>query len=131
MPHLYTRCARCCIYATFDRVRKADSRDGERSEKEPKIHNRLKVLRVERGMSRQELAGALGINYQTVGYIERGDYNPSLELVFRISELFGLPIEAIFSREPFRPLSEEVYGRQDAREVADDKAVGAQEGVRR
>ncbi len=81
-------------------------------------------------MSRQELAEALGINYQTVGYIERGDYNPSLELVFRISELFGLPIEAIFSREPFRPLSEEIYGRQDIQEVADDNVVGAQQGVK-
>lgn len=91
-------------------MRKARDRGGEHDEQGPKIHNRLKVLRVERGMSRQELAEALGINYQTVGYIERGDYNPSLELVFRISELFGLPIEAIFSREPFRPLSEEVYG---------------------
>jgi DNA-binding XRE family transcriptional regulator len=86
-------------------VRKA--RKGSES---PVIHNRVKVLRVERGMSRQELAEALGINYQTVGYIERGDYNPSLELAFRICELFGLPVEAVFSREPFRPLSEEVYG---------------------
>jgi hypothetical protein len=51
-------------------------------------------------------------------------------LVFRISELFGLPIEAIFSREPFRPLSEEIYGRQAVQGVADDDAVGAQEGVR-
>ena len=80
------------------------------------MHNRLKVLRVERGMSRQELAEVLGINYQTVGYIERGDYNPSLELAFRISELFGLPIEAVFSREPFRPLSQQVYGPPNAAE---------------
>lgn len=65
-------------------------------------------------MSRQELAGALGINYQTVGYIERGDYNPSLELAFRISELFRLPVEAVFSREPFRPLSDEFYGASSA-----------------
>ncbi len=86
------------------------SPDGRGETDRSVIHNRLKVLRVERGMSRQELAEALGINYQTVGYIERGDYNPSLKLVFRISELFGLPIEAIFSREPFRPLSEEIYG---------------------
>lgn len=94
-------------------MRKAKNRDQERNTEEPKIHNRLKVLRVERAMSRQELAEVLGINYQTVGYIERGDYNPSLELAFRISEVFKLPIEAIFSREPFRPLSEEVYGRPD------------------
>lgn len=61
-------------------------------------------------MSRQALADALGINYQTVGYLERGDYNPSLELAFRISEFFHLPVEAIFSRAPFKPLSEQVYG---------------------
>lgn len=78
-------------------------------------------------MSRQELAEALGINYQTVGYVERGDYNPSLELVFRISELFGLPIEAIFSRTPFRPLSEEIYG--GAGDVATrDQAIRSSRG---
>ena len=76
---------------------------------ETTIYNRLPVLRVERGLSRQDLAKALSINYQTVGYLERGEYNPSLELAFRISEFFGLPIEAIFSRKPFKPLSEEVY----------------------
>ena len=78
------------------------------------IYNRLPVLRVERGLSRQDLATALGINYQTVGYLERGEYNPSLELAFRISEFFGLPIEAIFSRQPFRPLSEELYHQNHA-----------------
>ena len=51
------------------------------------------------------------VNYQTIGYLERGDYKPSLELAFRLSEYFGLPIEAIFSREPFRPLSEEKYSQ--------------------
>lgn len=76
------------------------------------IYNRLSVLRAERGISRRDLADALGVNYQTIGYIERDEYNPSLELAFRLSEFFGLPIEAIFSRQPFRPLSEIVYGRQ-------------------
>jgi DNA-binding XRE family transcriptional regulator len=74
------------------------------------LYNRIGVLRAERNLSRQELADSLGVNYQTVGYMERGDYNPSLELAFRASEFFGLPIEAIFSRQPFRPLSEQVYG---------------------
>ena len=78
---------------------------------ESTIYNRLPVLRAERGLSRQDLAKALGINYQTVGYLERGEYNPSLELAFRISEFFELPIEAIFSHRPFKPLSEEVYAR--------------------
>ena len=83
---------------------RSDARNGDQ------LHNRIAVLRAERGLSRQALADALGINYQTVGYLERGDYNPSLELAFRISELFRLPVEAIFSRTPFKPLSEQVYG---------------------
>ena len=72
----------------------------------PKLYNRLPVLRAERGLSRQQLAEAVGVNYQTIGYLERGEYNPSLELAFRFSEYFGLPIEAIFSTTPMRPLSE-------------------------
>jgi putative transcriptional regulator len=38
------------------------------------------------------------VNFQTIGYIERGEYNPSLELAFRFSEYLGLPIEQIFGR---------------------------------
>lgn len=73
-----------------------------------KIYNRLAVLRAERGLSRLGLANAIGVNYQTIGYLERGEYNPSLELTFRISDFFGLPIETIFSTKPFKPLSEEL-----------------------
>lgn len=76
---------------------------------EGQLHNRLAVLRAERALTRNELAEAIGVNYQTVGYLERGDYSPSLEMAFRLAEHFGLPIEAIFSREPFTPLSEQVY----------------------
>jgi len=79
---------------------------------EKSIYNRLAVLRAERGLSRQDLADRLRVNYQTIGYLERGEYSPSLELAFRISDFFGLPIEAIFSREPLRPLSEEVYAKE-------------------
>jgi len=82
-----------------------DARVGEQ------LYNRIAVLRAERNLSRQALADAIGVNYQTVGYLERGDYNPSLELAFRIAEFFMLPIEAVFSRKPFRPLSEELYGK--------------------
>ena len=77
------------------------------------MHNRIAVLRAERGLSRADLADALDINFQTVGYLERGDFNPSLELAFKISEYFGLPIEAIFSRKPFRPMSEEIYAKRN------------------
>jgi putative transcriptional regulator len=91
--------------------KKADNKTTEVIFERP-IYNRLSVLRVERGISRRDLADALGVNYQTIGYIERDEYNPSLELAFRLSEFFDLPIEAIFSRQPFRPLSEIVYGRR-------------------
>jgi DNA-binding XRE family transcriptional regulator len=80
----------------------------------PPIQNRIAVLRTERGLSRQGLADAVGINYQTVGYLERGDYNPSLELAFRIAEYFGLPLEAVFSRQPFAPMSSQLYGKEES-----------------
>ncbi len=80
---------------------------------EAPIHNRLSVLRAERKLSRQDLAEAVGVNVQTIGYLERGDYNPSLELAFKLSEFFGLPLEAIFSRTPFKPMSEAVYARKN------------------
>ena len=71
---------------------------------ESRIYNRLAVLRAERGLSRHDLATAVGVNYQTIGFLERGDYNPSLVLAFSLSRYFGVPIEAIFSPHPFRPL---------------------------
>jgi putative transcriptional regulator len=80
---------------------------------EPRLYNRLAVLRAERGLSRQDLADAVDVNYQTIGYLERGEYNPSLELAFKIAELFGVPIEAVFSREPLPPMSARLYGRQE------------------
>lgn len=81
----------------------------EKAKSTTKLYNRISVLRAERNLSRAALAEAIGVNYQTVGYMERGDFNPSLEVAFRISEFFGLPIEAIFSRTPMQPLSEQVY----------------------
>jgi putative transcriptional regulator len=80
----------------------------------PPILNRIAVLRAERDLSRQQLADALGINYQTIGYLERGDYNPSLELAFRIAEYFGLPLEAVFSRQPFAPMSSQLYRKEES-----------------
>jgi putative transcriptional regulator len=65
------------------------------------IHNRIAVLRAERGISRRQLAEVLGIHYQTVGYLERGEFSPSLHLALRIAEYFGVPFEAIFSLQPF------------------------------
>jgi putative transcriptional regulator len=74
------------------------------------LYNRIAQLRAERDISRQELADAVGVNYQTIGFLERGNYGPSLKLAFVIAAYFGLPIEAIFSTEPLKSLSEQVYG---------------------
>jgi putative transcriptional regulator len=81
---------------------------------ENELYNRIAVLRAERNLSRQDLADAVGINVQTVGFLERGDYSPSLTLALDLSEHFGLPVEAIFSRKPLRPLSEALYGDHKA-----------------
>lgn len=63
------------------------------------MKNRLKVLRAERDWSQADLAERLRVSRQTVNAIETGKYDPSLELVFRIAQLFGQPIEAIFFPE--------------------------------
>jgi DNA-binding XRE family transcriptional regulator len=55
-------------------------------------------------MSRQDLADKAGVNYQTIGFIERGDYSPSLELAFKLAEVFGVELTAIFSDQPFESL---------------------------
>ena len=57
------------------------------------------MLRSERGISRRNLADALGVHYQTVGYLERGEYSPYLPL--KIAEYFEVQVEVIFSTAPF------------------------------
>ncbi len=80
------------------------------------LYNRIAVLRAERGISRQQLADALGVNYQTIGFLERGDYGPSLKLAFQIAEYFALPVEAVFSTQPLKPLSQQVYASSQSPE---------------
>ncbi|HWL96907.1 MAG TPA: helix-turn-helix transcriptional regulator [Nocardioidaceae bacterium] len=65
------------------------------------VYNRIALLRAEQNVSRRELADALGVHYQTVGYLERGEYNPSLHLALRIAAFFDVPMETVFSIRPF------------------------------
>ena len=76
--------------------------------KSRKLYNRISLLRKERNISRKDLAEEIGVNFQTVGYLEREEYNPSLDLAFKISEYFDLPIEFIFSTSPMKPLSQQL-----------------------
>ena len=70
-------------------------------------HNRLKLLRTARGLSRKQLADAVGAHPQTIGYIERGEYNLSVDLALRLCNALDVSLDALFSAEPFPPLSNE------------------------
>lgn len=76
-----------------------------------RVHDRIAMLRAERRVSRRELADAVGVHQQTIGYLERGEYSPSLALALRIARFFDLPLEAVFSLDPLPPLSQELYRR--------------------
>ena len=65
------------------------------------VHNRIAMLRAERGISRRALAEAVGVHYQTIGYLERNEYSPSLHLALKIAEHFEVPLEVVFSTTPF------------------------------
>lgn len=58
--------------------------------------NHLEELRKQRGIRQEDLAQALGVSRQTVISLEKGKYNPSLALAFKLARYFGLSIEDIF-----------------------------------
>ena len=64
------------------------------------MKNKLKLLRAEHDLSQAALAEKLNVSRQTINAIEKGKYDPSLPLAFRLARLFGQPIEDIFSDEP-------------------------------
>jgi putative transcriptional regulator len=87
------------------------------------VHNRIAMLRAERQISRRELADALGVHYQTVGYLERGEFSPSLYLALRIAAYFEVPVEVVFSTRPFARIGsvtdERAAPATEARSVAE------------
>ena len=70
------------------------------------IYNRIAVFRADRRLSRKALADAIGVNPQTIGFLERGDYKPSLELAMKLAQVFGVSIEVLFSFRPFPSVAE-------------------------
>ena len=60
------------------------------------MKNRLEALRKEKGVRQEDLALALGVSRQTVISLEKGKYNPSLALAFKLARYFAMPIEEIF-----------------------------------
>ncbi|MBS2936903.1 helix-turn-helix transcriptional regulator [Nocardioides sp. J2M5] len=63
------------------------------------MHNRLRVLREEAGLSQSECADALGVSRQTVISIEKGHFDPRLSLAFRIGRLFDVAVDEVFTPE--------------------------------
>ena len=72
-----------------------------RNQEDP-LFNRLEEARNLLGLSRNELAEAVGVHYQTIGYIERGEYNPSLSLALRLAEILNVEVSEIFASKPCR-----------------------------
>ena len=63
------------------------------------MKSRVRQLREQSGWSQAELAERLDVSRQTVNAIETEKYDPSIKLAFKISRLFELPIEAIFTED--------------------------------
>ena len=78
----------------------------------PRLYSRLTVVRTERGLSRKELAERVGVHYQTIAYLERGEYSPSLVLALRIAEELDAPLPALFALTPFPPMVDQLYKEQ-------------------
>ena len=76
------------------------------------MKNRLEELRRARGVRQEDVAQALGVSRQTVISLEKGKYNPSLALAFRLSRFFGLPIEEIFDDSDEQAQVEQWNGRK-------------------
>ena len=72
-----------------------------RNPEEP-VYNRIEQARTALGLTRQELADKVGVHYQTIGYLEREEYSPSLVLALRISQVLSAPISELFSMTPFK-----------------------------
>ena len=72
-----------------------------RNPEEP-VYNRIEEVRTDFGLTRQELADKVGVHYQTIGYLERGEYSPSLVLALRISKALDQEVSELFSLNPIK-----------------------------
>lgn len=78
------------------------------------VYNRVRILRQDLGVSRERMAGDLSINHRTLGNLECETYQPTIGLAYEISGYFRMPMDAVFSGEPMKPLSQEVFGPSKA-----------------
>jgi DNA-binding XRE family transcriptional regulator len=72
-----------------------------RNPEEP-VYNRIEEARLTLGLSRQDLADKVGVHYQTIGYLEREEYSPSLVLALRIGKALNQEVTELFSLTPLK-----------------------------
>ena len=81
---------------------------------EAMLYNRIHLFRTERGLSRKKVADLIAVNPQTIGFLERGDYRPTVELAIKLANLFGVTVETLFSLEPFPTLAQQLNPKNQA-----------------
>ena len=69
---------------------------------EAPVYNRIEEARMALGLSRQDLADKAGVHYQTIGYLEREEYSPSLVLALRIAKSLNKEVSELFSLSPLK-----------------------------
>ena len=72
-----------------------------RNSEEP-VFNKIEQVRTSLGLSRQQLADLVGVHYQTIGYLEREEYSPSLVLAIRIAKSLNQEVSELFSLTPLK-----------------------------
>jgi putative transcriptional regulator len=72
-----------------------------RNPEEP-VYNRIEESRIDLGLTRQDLADKVGVHYQTIGYLEREEYSPSLVLALRIAKVLNQEVTELFSLTPMK-----------------------------
>ena len=77
------------------------------------IYNRIALFRADAGLTRKALAGRIHVNPQTIGFLERGDYKPSLELALKLAQVFGVSVDLLFSFHPFPTVAQTLREKGD------------------
>ncbi|MHA1383218.1 MAG: helix-turn-helix domain-containing protein [Candidatus Helarchaeota archaeon] len=71
--------------------------------------SKIKELRAESGITQEKLAEAVNVTRQTISYLEKGEYNPSLKIAHDIAKYFGKSIDDIFTYEPVLKIKREQF----------------------
>ena len=73
------------------------------------MKTKVKELRAEHGMTQQQLADMVGVSSRTIISIEKGQYNPSIMLAYRMAKVFGVSVEELCCLEENKRLEDETY----------------------